>query len=236
LPIALNVGDAVFVLAIRPLMDNIAELGGVLAWLVFSEIEHMVRQSVEGQAIELGWIHENTLDLTPDDYLRMCLKKTCWYTTIHPCRIGALIGGKGHVPPAHFNQFAYFMGASFKITDELLNLIGEYSQYGKEPRGDLFEGKRTMALIHLFSSASKREKTWLAEFLSTPRAQRTNADVRHVYGLMERHGSIEFSRSRARFLAGAALAEYDKVFGDLPGSADKSFIRDIVHYMIERNI
>ena len=32
---------------------------------------------------------ENAIDLTQDDYLEMIMKKTSWYTSIHPSRAGA---------------------------------------------------------------------------------------------------------------------------------------------------
>jgi hypothetical protein len=35
----------------------------------------MIIESVEGQAMELGWRKENECNLTDDDYLRMILKK-----------------------------------------------------------------------------------------------------------------------------------------------------------------
>jgi len=58
----------------------------------FHEIEFMARQSVEGQAMELDWIAGNAKSLTDRDYFRMCVKKTCWYTFISPCRIGLIVG------------------------------------------------------------------------------------------------------------------------------------------------
>src|ERR1700760_2960814 len=54
IPIALNVGDAMNVLALAPLMKNIHHLGAELTWQIFTEFQHMVLESVEGQAIELG--------------------------------------------------------------------------------------------------------------------------------------------------------------------------------------
>src|SRR5512143_1334348 len=67
LPIAVNVGDAMNVLSIRPLMENLETLGPTLTWKVFNEIEHMVRESVEGQALELGWVRDNTCELNDED-------------------------------------------------------------------------------------------------------------------------------------------------------------------------
>jgi geranylgeranyl diphosphate synthase type II len=233
--IAVNVGDAMNVLSIRPLMDNLTVLGSERTWRVFQEVEHMVRESVEGQAIELGWVRDNTCDLTAADYLRMTLKKTCWYTCIHPCRIGALVAAPtGSLD--RFNRFGYFMGAAFQIQDDVLNLVGDRKKYGKEIGGDIWEGKRTMILIHALNQSSVKEKERLGRFLATPRVQRAAKDVRWVYRLMAKYDCIEFARSAARQLAGAALFEFYKAYGALPDSEDKRFLEQIVTYMIERDL
>jgi geranylgeranyl diphosphate synthase, type II len=233
--IAVNVGDAMNVLSIRPLMLNLVTLGPELTWRVFEEVEHMVRESVEGQAIELGWVRDNACDLTESDYLRMTLKKTCWYTCIHPCRIGALIANKRANLEA-LNRFGYYMGAAFQIQDDILNLVGEHQKYGKEIGGDIWEGKRTMVLIHALNHSTRAEKKRLSRFLATPRVERSVADVQWVYWLMAKYESIDFARSAARQLAGAAIFEFHKAYGGLPDSEDKQFIQQIVMYMIERDL
>ncbi len=236
LGIAVNVGDAMNVLSIRPLMDNLLTLGPQLTWRVFDEIEHMVRQSVEGQAMELGWVRDNVCDLAEEDYLRMILKKTCWYTCIHPCRIGALIASGGSVDRERFNRFGYYMGAAFQIQDDILNLVADPGKYGKEVDGDIWEGKRTLMLIHAFNHCTGREKARMRRFLAAPRAERKQKDVRWVHETMDKYGSIDHARSSARQLAGAALREFVVAYGDQPDSEDKRFIQHVVLYMIERDL
>jgi geranylgeranyl diphosphate synthase type II len=236
LPIAVNVGDAMNVLSIRPLMENLRQLGSTLTWRVFTEIEHMVHESVEGQAMELGWVRDNVCDLSDDDYLRMTLKKTCWYTCIHPCRIGALIGSAGAADLDRFNRFGYFMGAAFQIQDDLLNLAGDEAKYGKEIGGDIWEGKRTLVLIHTLNRCNTREKKRLQRFLATPRMDRSPEDVLWVYELMGKYKSMEYARASARQLAGAGLKEFVVAYGDLPDSEDKRLIANIVLYMVERDL
>ena len=236
LPIAVNVGDGMNVLSIHPLMENLNKLGPTLTWRIFTEIEHMVRECVEGQALELGWVRDNVCDLTDDSYLRMILKKTCWYTCIHPCRIGALVGSGGSVDLDRFNRFGYFMGAAFQIQDDLLNLAGEEAKYGKEIGGDIWEGKRTLVLIHTLNHSTIREKKRLQSFLSVPRCDRSPADVLWVYEIMGKYKSIEYARKNARQLAGAALKEYVVAYGDLPDTPEKRFVGEIVSYMIERDL
>lgn len=130
--IAVNVGDALNVLSIRPLMENLFSLGPNMTWTVFTEIEHMVRQSVEGQAMELGWIKENKILIQEEDYLRMILKKTCWYTIIHPMRIGYLTAIGDTEDIDKFNRFGYYMGSAFQIQDDLLNLVGDVKNMEKK--------------------------------------------------------------------------------------------------------
>src|SRR5262249_49562571 len=150
-PVAVNVGDALVVAGLRALMDCRGILGSRLAALVLQEAERMTRESIEGQAIELGWRRDNAIALSEADYLEMVLKKTCWYTTILPSRVGALIGARSDVGLDRFVRFGFFLGAAFQIQDDLLNLEGDPEQYGKELDGDLWEGKRTLMLISLLA-------------------------------------------------------------------------------------
>jgi geranylgeranyl diphosphate synthase type II len=196
----------------------------------------MIRESVEGQAIELGWVRENKCELNESDYLRMTLKKTCWYTCIHPCRIGALIATNGSIDLDRFNRFGYYMGAAFQIQDDVLNLIGEEKKYGKEIGGDILEGKRTMMLIHLLNECTRRERTKLESFLNKARRKRTEVEVHWVYALMSKYDCIEYARKASRQLAGAALREFFVAYGDLPDCEDRTFIQNIVLYMIERDL
>lgn len=236
LAIAVNVGDAMNVLSIEPLMRNLEVLGPDVTWRIFGEIQHMARQSVEGQAMELGWVRDNVVDLVDADYLRMTLKKTCWYTCIHPCRIGAIVASRGAIDADRFNRFGYFMGAAFQIQDDVLNLVADEAKYGKEIDGDIWEGKRTLMLIHLLSHATSSERERLRVFLDTPRAGRLARDVRWVRQRMDSYGSIAHARNSAHDLAVAALAEFREAYRDALPVPETQFIEGIVLYMIERDL
>ncbi len=234
--IAINAGDALNAIGVSQLMENRRLLGMDLTWEILNELNHLARQTVEGQAMELGWVADNRCDLSEADYLRMILKKTCWYTAIHPCRIGALIAIDDTEVTAGFNRFGYYLGAAFQIQDDVLNLIGDEKLYGKERAGDLFEGKRTLALIHLLENCTATEKVRLERFLAKPRGARTAREVDWILRLMSRRGSIDYAAARARNLAGAALAEFSVVYRDAQEGEAKDLIHGIVRYMIERRL
>ncbi len=233
--IAVNVGNGTNLMALQRLISNRAILGPQISWRIMEETEQMMRFSLEGQAIELGWIRDNECNLRVKDYLKMCLKKTSWYSFIYPMRIGALVSGNQFLEPDAFSRLGWYFGAAFQIQDDLLNLTGHYEKYGKEILGDLWEGKRTLMVIHLLNHCTEKERRKLKRFLAKTREAREQKEVERVFDLMQEHGSIDFARKSARQLAGAALMEAVSSFRATPDSESKRFILDMVLYVVNRD-
>ena len=232
--VAVNVGDALALLGLRALVDNRRVLGPRLALRILDEAERMVRESIEGQAVELGWRRDNATSLSEADYLTMVLKKTCWYTTIFPSRVGALIGTRSALDLERFIRFGFFLGAAFQIQDDLLNLTGDPVRYGKELDGDIWEGKRTLMLIALLRRASAAERARLTEFLAAPRAARSAADVAWVRERMDAYACLEHARQVAHGLAGAAAHEGALLLAGVPDSRDRRFIEALPRWVLAR--
>lgn len=232
-PLALNAGDTLILLGLKPLLDNVHGLGPRLALRILAEAERMAWESAEGQAMELGWRRDNITDLGDADYLHMVLKKTCWLATILPSRIGALIGSRDRVDLEPFIRFGFFLGAAFQIQDDLLNLVAD-ARYGKEACGDLLEGKRTLMLLHAYRQGTPVERERMDAYLRSPRRDRTPSQVDWLRGLMDRYGSIAHARGVAHGLAGAALHECDGIFAGIPDSRDKRFIQGLATWVFER--
>jgi geranylgeranyl diphosphate synthase type II len=232
--LALNAGDALAVLSLRPLRE-VAGLPAGLQEVVFDEYLAMAQHTIAGQARELGWRRDNMVDLRPADYLALVGAKTCWYTTIYPLRVGALIGSRGAADLAVLSRFGFYLGAAFQIRDDLLNLVGSYEDLGKEILDDIREGKRTLMLVHLLGAATPAERRMLARFLARPQAERKAADVYRVAGLMERHGSVEFAIAYAQGVAAAARDALAGAFAQVPSSPHVDFLHALVPYMVERD-
>jgi geranylgeranyl diphosphate synthase type II len=234
-PLAINAGDALAVLAHAPLRDNRVRLGSRLASLVADEFDLMERRTLEGQAMELGWRHHGRLDLTPEDYLDLVLRKTCWYTTIHPLRVGALIGSWARADLEPLVMFGSYLGAAFQIADDLLNLDTRASSYGKEPFGDLQEGKRTLMVIHLLATAGPADRRFIVDFFEEDGRPRTRAGAQAVFELMLAHGSIDYAHQFGQGIAAAARACFDDAFQGTSGSEERQFLWDIIGWMLDRN-
>lgn len=235
-PIAINVGDGLAVLALQPLTQNLGLLGSSMHNRVMTEFGDLLRMTIEGQAIELGWRAGNTVDLTGDDYVEMVAMKTCAYTTIFPMRVGALIGSWGSANLAAVTTFGLHLGVAFQIADDLLNLTGDEDLYGKEIDGDIAEGKRTLMLVHLLSSVRGTERRFLVDFLAGERQGRTAEDIHKVREMMDDHESIEYAREYVNALADRASAAFDDAFASLPDSPDRRFLADMVDFAVGREL
>jgi geranylgeranyl diphosphate synthase type II len=237
-PLAINVGDAMNALTFRLLARNVSVLGPELSGRVFGEFDHLLMQSLEGQAMELGWIRDNVVDVGDRDYLRMVLKKTCWYSFMSPCRTGALVAGAADNDSGHdlsqFDKFGFLLGAAFQTQDDVLNLIGN-ARYGKEIGGDLYEGKRTLALAHLLRSAADGDRRRLQDILGRPRGRRLPREIHWMHDLMDRHGSIRHAQVASGHLCRAAATAFEEAYGTADDNEHKAFIRALVAFVVERD-
>jgi len=233
--LSLNAGDALVVLANQVLRRHARTLDDEIADQVLDEFDNMALRTLEGQATELGWRRERVVDLTPEDYLDLVLHKTCWYTTIHPLRVGALLGSAEPSDMEAMVSFGFYLGAAFQIRDDLLNLIGAEGVYGKEINGDLYEAKRSLALIHACGQVRGDDRDFIAHYLSVDRSERTAQMIDEVRRLIDECGSIDFAADFARGIAGAALEAHEAAYGDAPDQRSAGFLKAFVPYMLGRS-
>ena len=233
-PIAINVGDTLSLLSFRPLLDNHHRLGLRITHQMVSEAERVARESAEGQALELGWRESNKLDITEADYLNMVLKKTCWLSTIYPLRLGALIAGRGGIDLDRFIRYGFFLGSAFQIQDDLLNLNAD-TRYGKEHVGDLWEGKRTIPLIHLLENIDPKGRKRIEKCLNLTREEKKADDIEWIRSQMDTYASIHYASEVAQGLAGAAMTEFEHAFTGVAPSDDLEFLRGMATWVFERN-
>ena len=231
---ALNAGDGLAIVAGQVLRRATRRLDRDLADLVWAEFDTMAMRTLEGQATEAGWQLDNIENLGPEDYLHLIMHKTCWYTTIHPLRVGAMVGSRGTAELGPLVRFGFHFGAAFQIRDDLLNLVGDERMYGKEILGDLYEGKRTLPLVHLLANAQGSDLGLVREYSRRNRAERTAELVQIVRRLMDDYGSITFTRQFAEGILLVAEEYFEQAFADARPGLDLEFLRALVPYVWAR--
>jgi geranylgeranyl diphosphate synthase type II len=235
--LAVNAGDGMNLLAIDTVLSNLPTLGLARTLGLIHETLHMCRETIEGQAIELGWIRHHVVPERDEDYFQMSTKKTGWYTCISPCRMGAVCAGETDPDRLdRFNEAFRLIGIAFQIQDDVLNLIAEQALYGKEPLGDLLECKRTIMMIHLFREAQGPTRKRMQELIRIPRSQKIQADAEEMLAAMIQVGAIEYASSLADRLAHEGVRRFEEELAYLPESEPKAVLRQIANYVTTRRL
>jgi geranylgeranyl diphosphate synthase type II len=221
-PLALNAGDALAALAGAGAVRAARRLKASTATPILEGWERMIRETLEGQALDLGWQRDNVVDLSLSDYLTMVGKKTAWYTTIEPLAIGAMIGSGRRDRAQRTLAFGWFLGLVFQIANDL------------KGNGDIEEGKRTILLIHLLGMLSGAERRELVRIMGLSSSERGSAEVAWVNAQMQAHGSVEFARASMFGIAGAAVREAEHAFGSLADSQARDLLLSITAHVLEQ--
>jgi geranylgeranyl diphosphate synthase type II len=263
-PVAVNVGDGMLALTMKPLLENMELIGVGPALRILSIVADMARESAEGQALELEWIQTSNWSLHDRDYFWMVVKKSAWYSFIVPVAVGAIAAGYADTAARRLRLFAKRVGVAFQIQDDVLNLTAEGSGYGKESSGDLWEGKRTLILLHALRSATAGEReraveilrrsrprepepapasfgrevtagAWHSSVPSTLSREKSAADVGFLLQLIDRYGSLRYASDVAMRWARLAVAALDSVGTSLPDSVHRNFLYAVADYVIQRD-
>jgi geranylgeranyl diphosphate synthase type II len=210
--LALCAGNALATEALAALREASRRRGSATAERVMAEVETATRRTLEGQAMELGWDRDQRVDVTVADYLDMIRHKTSWYSTILPCRLGALAAGRS-LDEHTFVRFGALLGAVLQIGDDLQSIAAMPEESGEDYGDDVLEGKRTLPVVHYLAHGPADGRVRLVELLSRPREQRSRDDAHWVTGLLHEHGSLQYAARASLTLADAA---HDQLLGDLP--------------------
>jgi geranylgeranyl diphosphate synthase, type II len=166
---AINVGDAMLALSLKPLLANTERLDLGRALRLLELVSEMALRTVEGQALELEWIRARTWRIDEADYVRMVGLKTACYSFVTPLAAGAIIAEADEALVADLRALGEALGVAFQIQDDLLDLTGSPDVIGKEACGDLWEGKRTLVTTHYVRTAAAADAAWAIEVLDRGR-------------------------------------------------------------------
>jgi geranylgeranyl diphosphate synthase type I len=227
-PLAINAGDyalgLVCTIVVRdPLLDDATKLA------VLDVIGEMSARTVEGQALDVGWVRDDVYNLTPDDYLHMALGKTGYYSGIAPVKVGAIIGGATDEEKEALEGFGKSSSIAFQIQDDLLNILGDVDTMGKDYLTDVLESKRTLMVIHCLAAAEPVDRERLVEILRLGPGKNLE-HAAEVLELLRRYDSIGFARAQAR----ALIREARKSLGALRASPARDVLESMADFFLER--
>ncbi len=153
-------GDAMLVLAYQ-FMSQVSErhLRPVLELFTETALE-----IGEGQQYDLDF--ETRMDVREDEYIEMIRLKT---SVLLACalKIGAILADAPETDAEQLYRFGENLGLAFQLQDDLLDVYGEVSTFGKNIGGDILEGKKTFMLINALRLANAEQRAELERWLAT---------------------------------------------------------------------
>lgn len=199
--LAINAGDLALTQVFEVVLCD-ESLSAERKLRALGELVRMERHTLEGQALDLGWVRDGRWDVTSEDYLYMVTSKTAWYSAAIPLYVGAIVGGGSDEAARGLLDLGITAGVAFQLADDLLNLVGDAEAQGKDFRSDITEGKRTLAVVWALEHLERADREELVALLGT---SATNAsELARAVELIERGGGIEHCRMLAEQMAGRA--------------------------------
>ena len=111
----------------------------------------ITRKMVEGELLQLQL--RNRLDISVEEYLRVC-----WHKTAHlfsGCgRLSAILGDVDEETENRLADYGESIGMAFQLVDDLLDYTSSEKTMGKPVLKDLTEGTVTLPIIELFRNDS----------------------------------------------------------------------------------
>ena len=230
--IAINAGDALHVIMWQILGDNIKYLKDNRGYSIFNLFNKALLTTIEGQYLDLFWINSKKVDIQESEYFDMITRKTCYYTTIAPLQIGAIIAGQSQKQLDDIKHWAMPFGYAFQIWDDCMNLTS--LEQGKELAGDILEGKRTLILSHLLQNCSKEDKQKIINIYLLNRQEKTEVDKNYILNLMHRQGSIAYAQAIAKNYSVQALQVFKKNTAHLKDSTYRQYISSLIKFVVNR--
>jgi geranylgeranyl diphosphate synthase type II len=151
-------GDSMLILSYRYLAqspaNNLKELLDLFSFTA-SEI-------CEGQEYDMQF--EERLDVSEEEYLHMIRLKTA--ILIGAClKSGAIVGGAEKEDQNRLYDFGVNLGIAFQIQDDILDVYGDPSLFGKKTGGDIICNKKTYLLVNALNTENENKKKELLRWL-----------------------------------------------------------------------
>jgi len=227
--VAINCGNAMYFLPLLSLIKS-REISAETKNKIYGVYAQEMISLSFGQAMDIAW-HKgiaNADKITEGEYLQMCAYKTGTLARMS-AKIAAILVGVSDRVLEKIGYFAESIGVAFQIQDDILNLIGEVDEYGKEIGGDISEGKRTLMVIHTLQIADEKDKKRLKEILYMHTKDQKLID--EAIEIIKKYDSINYAKNFARKMINDTWCEIDKL---LKKSEAKNKLKAFVDFLVER--
>nr|WP_253952474.1 polyprenyl synthetase family protein [Xylanibacter muris] len=180
----------------------------------------------EGQQYDMDF--ETRTDVTEDEYIEMIRLKT---SVLLACalKIGAILADASSADADNLYKFGEKLGLAFQLQDDLLDVYGDPSVFGKEIGGDIVCNKKTYMLINACLRADESKRAELVRWITADTFDR-DEKVGAVTAIYNEIGIRELCEQKINACFDEANAYLAKVsVDDARKEPLRQFINDMMH-------
>ena len=201
-PMAINVGDALFVIANQAILDLAEYYPAEVVVKAAGILNENCLDLTRGQFMDMSY--EERKDLNLNDYWPMIGGKTS--ALLSACtHIGALLGYANNAKLEAYRLFGYHLGLAFQVQDDILGIWGDEHVTGKSAASDLVEGKNSLPVLFALEKNAGVAERWR-------RGPIEANEITKVSAQLEDEGAREYAEKMAEAQTRKAL-EYLKQAG-----------------------
>lgn len=224
IPLAINAGDALHAL-------NWQLIHSLNNESIFQEFSQIINKTIAGQTYEIKIIQDKKFDLKIEEVYKIIESKTCYYTISGPMRLGAILANTSNKELDLIYQFGLYLGKSFQIIDDYLDLTSDFSGQKKQIANDIYEGKRTVFLFHLLQNCQDPK---IIEILKKDRQEKTSEEVQYILSLLKEHKSLDYGYNLALDFAQKAKDFFKKELSFLKQEPYRHQLEEIIEFIVNR--
>lgn len=221
--VAILSGDVMSILSYKLLSECPPEyLQDVLA--LFTDTAMKV---CEGQQFDMNFETRN--DISVDDYIKMITLKTSVLIAAS-LKLGSILGG---APPADSDlmyEFGKNIGIAFQLRDDILDVYGDTSKFGKEIGADIVANKKTYLLLKALELADEQSRKKLCALIS-PNHDDNAKKITEVIRIFDMLGIREMAETKSWGFYNTGIQALNLVSVKDPG---KKALRDLARQLMER--
>ena len=221
-PMAINVGDALFVMSSQAIMDLKKEYPAEVVVRAAEILHNTCLDLTRGQFLDMSYEDRN--DLGVDDYWHMIAGKTAALISAC-CHLGALLGGADDSAQEIYRSFGQYLGLAFQVQDDILGIWGDETVTGKSVASDLVEGKNSLPVLAGLAKKGKFADRW-AQGPIKPE------EVEDVSRLLAMEGGLLAAQDAAKQMTDLALANLREA--DPQGEAGEELF-ELMNKLLNRN-
>src|SRR5207245_7688665 len=214
--IAVIVGDYLFAkaYALAAVLPD-PEVIAIVAQTVFALCDGELGEITAGRGLPSEQTYLDRIELKTASLYAACCQGAALLTEADPEHVAAL------------GAFGTNLGMAFQITDDVLDLVGDETDFGKTVGRDLLEGMPTLPMIYAVADQDGRAADLAARILAPAKSA---ADIGALLNDIRRSSGPERARQRAFAFHDVALRALD----GLPDRVERAALREVADFVVSR--